>query len=191
MCNLLIVTDIFGCPKQSDISPRQGPDRQKYRHLTLSELSGRPGLNGEDLHKHLFQEAGLEAVLEKLAETGGFGWIGLGYSAGGTALWRAVSGGLDLSALICVSSTRLRYETSSLSIPTYTFWGEHDKDRPSEDWNRAVPTSARTYSGAGHDFYRRLDTPQARSLNSDIRAIIDHSCATDGTVINRTGSRRR
>ncbi len=163
---LLFVTDIHGEPSECGFPPDDSIDRCIF--LRLADLCGRPTLSGEALHAHLVQENGLGAAIDTLCGFGGDRLYGLGFSAGGTALWRAVAKGLRLHALVCVSSTRLRYETSPLPIPTQTFWGSHDPHRPDEAWNAAVPTRSRTYPGRDHAFYRE-DWPDANSaLRRDV-----------------------
>ncbi|AGB71235.1 hypothetical protein RTCIAT899_CH09245 [Rhizobium tropici CIAT 899] len=99
--------------------------------------------------------------------------VGIGFSAGGTVLWNAVKEGLELKALICVSSTRLRLETSPLNIPTMVLWGEADPYRPTESWNNTLPRCWKAYAGKQHDFYR-IDAATPNSpLHMDIAAFIE------------------
>jgi hypothetical protein len=173
MAELLVVSDIFGFPKSfTDLLALGRRANRLHRCFELPDLSGHPELIGDRLHNHLFAHDGLELILERLLDIRGDGLVGLGYSAGGTALWHAVSRGLKLKALICVSSTRLRHETSPLPIQTHVFWGGKDENRPSEAWNKAIPTSSTTYADAAHGFYQDPDAPPARTLNVDILKIL-------------------
>ncbi|MBB4236867.1 hypothetical protein GGD57_003463 [Rhizobium esperanzae] len=167
----MVVSDIHGFPETSAELPDAGSSQ---RHgLQLADLSGRSDLRGDALHDHLFNQGGMSHAVRALREIDGRGCLGIGFSAGGTALWNAVKEGLELQALICVSSTRLRFETSPLDIPTMVFWGELDPYRPPESWNNAVPTCWKTYAGKQHDFYR-LDALAAQSsLRSDIAAFVE------------------
>lgn len=79
--------------------------------------------------------------------------IGLGYSAGGTALCKAVAQkNAPLSGLMCLSSTRLRDE-GALPIPNAVIFGENDPGRPSKDWMATVPQHARLLPDTDHAFY--------------------------------------
>ncbi|MBX5224908.1 alpha/beta hydrolase [Rhizobium sp. NLR9b] len=166
----LVVGDIHGFP-ETFVELLDAGSFQ--RHLQLADLSGRPDLRGDALHDHLFNRDGMRHAVRALHEIDGRGCLGIGFSAGGTVLWNAVKEGLELQALICVSSTRLRFETSPLAIPTMVFWGELDPYRPIESWNNAVPQCWKIYAGKQHDFYR-LDAHTAQSpLRSDIAAFVE------------------
>ncbi|MBX5134013.1 alpha/beta hydrolase [Rhizobium lentis] len=167
----LVVGDIHGFP-ETFVELLDAGSFQRHG-LQLADLSGRPDLRGDALHDHLFNQDGMRHAIRALREIDGRGCLGIGFSAGGTALWNAVREGLELQALICVSSTRLRFETSPLDIPTMVFWGELDPYRPTESWNNAVPQCWKIYAGKQHDFYR-LDALTARSpLRSDIAAFVE------------------
>lgn len=169
MLRIIIVTDIFDLPQLCNgLLDGGGKAGHECSFLRLADLSGHPGLRGDALHKHLFVDGGFQMAVKSLCEMQADNLIGLGFSAGGTALWRAASQGLNLRALVCVSSTRLRYETSPLAIPTYVFWGGKDKNRPSEAWNRSVPTGAKTYHLEDHGFYQDQNAPSAQTLHFDI-----------------------
>jgi hypothetical protein len=167
----LTVTDIFGDPQASGALSKV--DHNTHRYLRLADLCERPDLAGDELHHHLFRQGGIRAVVQRLCEVGGSQLYGLGFSAGGTALWRAVAEGLKLRAVICVSSTRLRYENSPLPIPTYVFWGALDLHRPDDAWNETIPTQAQIYPEMGHDFYRADWRKETSMLRRDIGMLLD------------------
>ncbi|PDS81275.1 alpha/beta hydrolase [Rhizobium sp. L43] len=171
MQHVLVVSDIHGFPET--VAELLDVAGAKQRMLQLADLSGRPGLRGDELHHHLFNGDGMRHAVRALREIDGRSCLGIGFSAGGTALWNAVKEGLGLQALVCVSSTRLRFETSPLNIPSMVFWGELDPYRPAEGWNKAVPRCWKTYAGKQHDFYR-IDALTAKSpLRADIAAFIE------------------
>ncbi len=170
MTRLLIVGDIFGfLPDPADLP---GGGEAVHRGLRLADLAERPDLDGEALHAHLFGEDGIATVVRRLAATEGGGKVGLGFSAGGTALWRAALAGLDLAALICVSSTRLGAETVAPAIPTRVFWGGRDPRRPPEAWNATLPIVAVTFPEADHAFYRDRTAPATTALWAAIDAMV-------------------
>lgn len=167
--DLLILGDIHGFPRAEDLSTS---DWRRPRVLALAEISGRPDLSGEALHDHLFKGDGLERAVHTICRIGGTAGIGIGFSAGGTVLWNAVKQGLGLQALVCVSSTRLRLETSRLAIPTLTLWGERDPHRPAESWNDTLPSFSKTYPDQPHDFYRAQLSSHRSPLLRDIGAFL-------------------
>nr|WP_298101087.1 alpha/beta hydrolase [uncultured Shinella sp.] len=170
---LLVVGDIHGFPDTS--ASLWGSGRFESRMLQMADLSKRPDLSGDDLHDHLFNEDGMSRAVQTLCEIDGGGYIGIGFSAGGTALWRAVKAGLKLQALICVSSTRLRLETFPLNIPTMALWGDLDPYRPTEAWNDAVPGCWKIYAGKQHDFYRGDILAPRSVFLADIAAFVEES----------------
>ncbi|WP_235777238.1 alpha/beta hydrolase [Rhizobium mesoamericanum] len=169
--HLLVVGDIHGFPETFVELLDAGCF--EHRVLELADLSGRPGLHGDDLHDHLVNKDGMQHAVRALREINGRTCFGIGFSSGGTALWGAVKEGLEIQALICVSSTRLRLETSALNIPTMVFWGELDPHRPTEKWNDAVPGYCKTYPGKHHDFYRVDALAPYSPLRTDIGAFIE------------------
>ncbi|SDP85792.1 hypothetical protein SAMN05428967_3903 [Phyllobacterium sp. YR620] len=171
MQQLLVVGDIHGFPETFVELLDVGSFEQRV--LQLADLSGRPGLRGDNLHDHLVKKDGLQHAVRALRETNGPPCFGIGFSSGGTALWSAVKEGLEIQALICVSSTRLRFETSPLNIPTIVFWGDLDPHRPTEIWNDAVPECCKTYAGKHHDFYRVDALAPNSPLRTDIGAFIE------------------
>lgn len=163
----LVVSDIHGRPSDMGWLAAHGA----ADCLSLGELCGEPSLSGSDLHSHLFEEGGMQKAVTRLRDfSEKNGLFGLGFSAGGTALWRAASEGLRLKTLVCVSSTRLRYERR-LTIPTHTFWGELDAHKPSEEWCRSIPSSSVSYKGLGHNFYDEADDLTAPSYRVDALAV--------------------
>ncbi|WP_186442385.1 alpha/beta hydrolase [Methylorubrum populi] len=170
MSGLLIVSDIYGFPH--DRRDLGSLARRPTVHHRLADLSGQPDLSGEALHAHLFKGDGIGIAARALARAGHAGLCGVGFSAGGTALWQAIAGGLRLRALVCVSSTRLRREAAPLAIPTFILWGEADPHRPDQEWNRYVPLEAKIYAGQHHDFYRSALTDGTSPLSEDIERFL-------------------
>lgn len=162
---IILVSDIHGLPQSADWLG-EGVDTEIVK---LSAAAGAEPLSGEALHHHLLTAGGMETAVEHLLALGGADVVGLGFSAGGTALWRAVARGMPLQTLVCVSSTRLRLETSRLPIPVHTFWGGADPNAPDEIWRGTVPTSSRVYQDRDHGFYQQTDGDAARRLQADIR----------------------
>ncbi|MFY0659241.1 MAG: hypothetical protein JXR15_02025 [Shimia sp.] len=164
--SLIVVTDIHGAPEAELCFSRGLPVTAR---LSLAGLCGQPALSGEALHHHLFKENGMAraiaALNDRLADQPHL--IGLGYSAGGTALWKAVQAGASLAGLICVSSTRLRDE-SAIGVPTQVFFGETDPGRPSEDWLDSVPDKATVLPNAAHAFYADADHPARADVIREI-----------------------
>ena len=148
---LLVITDIHDAPSP-DLCLSDG--LPLHARLSLGELCLRPDLHGKALHHHLFQNGGIAVAVQRLHRliANATPLIGLGYSAGGTALWQAVRAGARLSGLMCISSTRLRDE-GVIPIPNAVVFGENDPGRPSQKWMATVPQHATLLSNADHAFY--------------------------------------
>lgn len=167
MRDLLIAGDIHGFPGADDLS---NVDWLPDDIIRLADFSGRPDLNGEGLHEHLFNGGGMEHAVRRVCEIGARPCVGVGFSAGGTLLWNAVRQGLRLQALICISSTRLRLETAPLALPTMTLWGGLDPHRPVDSWNAVVPAFWKTYPDQPHDFYKGQIGDSCSPLRRDLSA---------------------
>ncbi len=154
---LCVVTDIHGFPAPAEClssSLQSSPDVVRF---ALNDLCGQPELSGEALHQHLFTEDGISEVVRTLRYELKGDLFGLGYSAGGTAIWRAAKAGLQFRGIFCVSSTRLR-EESSISMPNHVFFGSEDNNRPSAEWLSTVPFRQTVFPGAEHTYYLQPDS---------------------------------
>lgn len=167
---LLVVGDIFAQPAP-DICLSRGLPNAAVTRCDLATLSGRPDLQGEALHHYLFNNSGMTYAVTTLRSLITKPTFALGYSAGGTALWKAARHA-PLSGLICVSSTRLR-EESALTIPTLCVFGADDAHRPDDKWCATVPTLTKTLPAAGHSFY----ADPAGKASKDMRSDIAHTLA--------------
>ena len=162
---LLVVTDINSHPYAEECISFQLINARNIIRIALNELCGRPHLEGASLHSFLTENDGFNEAANNLAQLAIKDCVGLGYSAGGTAIWRAITFGLELRSVYCVSSTRLRDEPS-ISVPNHVFFGEKDIKKPSNNWLSTVPHSATVFDGVDHDFYLE----RSSDAKSEIRA---------------------
>jgi hypothetical protein len=163
---LIIVTDIFQMPTRKCCISSLIPCVIDIAHLHLNNLCKRPDLTGEALHHHLMHHGGMGDVVDALRAYDS-ATVGVGYSAGGTALWRAVQAGMGLRGLFCVSSTRLR-EEQVLNIETHTYFGANDPHIPSQNWMAETPTRHTVFQGAAHGFYNSANTDFGNIIANDI-----------------------
>lgn len=117
---LCIITDIHKQPRPRQCLSQRLEASSGVVRLALNELCGRPNLSGETLHQHLFGDGGMDEAVSVLCQTLTGPCVGLGYSAGGTAIWRAAAAGFPFATIFCVSSTRLRDEVS-IATPNHVF----------------------------------------------------------------------
>lgn len=160
---LCIVTDIFDQPDPGCCISALMPDDTACEVLGLAALCARPDLAGETLHQHLFSQGGMDAVVSALRAHLAPDVVGLGYSAGGTALWRAVRLGAPMRALYCVSSTRLRDE-AAIAIPNHVMFGALDANAPGADWLEHVPGGYSLFDGCDHSFYTKPESPAVKRI---------------------------
>lgn len=164
---LCIVSDIHTQPSREQCLSKWCVAPGSIVRLALNELCGRPELTGDDLHKHLFECRGMDDAVDALSRFLTPDCVGLGYSAGGTALWRTAAAGSAFRYLFCISSTRLRYE-EAISSPNHVFFGEGDGNKPSQSWFSKVPQHATVFAQVSHDYYRHPDSPAALATWSQI-----------------------
>ncbi|CAM1374447.1 alpha/beta hydrolase [Tenacibaculum xiamenense] len=112
-------------------------------------------IEGEELiHKQLVNGGIDKAVAKLKIEEQGEGVIILGFSVGGTIGWRyAAETGL-VSSLVCVSSTRLRYEKVKPSCKIDLYFGNKDIYAPDNDWFEELGVNKMTLEG-GHIIYKK------------------------------------
>ncbi len=156
MSTLLIIPDIFNFPPAQSPFLSQITKGQDYSYKSLPELLGEPELSGEALHHSLFYQGGLTRAVSALHSLGAYGFKGLGFSTGGTVLWAAAKNHPLLKSLLCISSTRLRFENERPAIPVQLYWGAHDPHRPNSLWNKTYADYYEVLPNAEHAFYRDI-----------------------------------
>ena len=173
---LYVITDIHNKPAQDQCFSTGINGSPRVIRLALNELCGRPELTGEALHRHLFREGGMEVAVGTLEQTLSGDYVGLGYSAGGTALWRAAAAGCSFTALFCVSSTRLRDE-AAIATPNHVFFGSKDQGKPSSPWLETIPDQFTVFDDVGHTYYLHPSSAAAHETRTQISEGIKLSTA--------------
>ena len=173
---LYVVTDIHNQPTQNQCFSTGLNGSPRVIRLALNELCGRPELTGEALHQHLFRLGGMDDVVSALKQTLKGEIAGLGYSAGGTAFWRAAVAGYSFTALFCVSSTRLRDE-AAIATPNHVFFGSKDQGKPSSPWLETIPDQFTVFDDVGHTYYLQPSSAASHETRAQISARIRPSTA--------------
>lgn len=164
---LCIVTDIFSKPAAKDCISAKLPFVSEVVRFTLNELCGRPDLFGEQLHQYFFDHGGIDNSEPELTKMLNSGYFGLGYSAGGTAIWRAAAQGMPKNGIFCVSSTRLRNE-AAISTPNHVFFGALDENKPSSEWLSGTAEHHTVFQNVGHSYYLKTDCEETRETSKKI-----------------------
>ena len=183
---LCIVTDIFSKPTAKDCIVAKLPFVSEVARFALNELCDRPDLVGEPLHRHLFDHNGFDEGIFALRAVLGSGYFGLGYSAGGTLLWRAAAQGMPLNGIFCVSSTRLRNE-AAISNPNHVFFGALDQNKPSSKWLSTIPEYHTVFQGVGHSYYLKTDSKEVKETNKKIANHIVKLSSENEKIHNSSG----
>ena len=107
----------------------------------------------DNLHQQ-FVQGGIEKTVEALSKKEQGVFSILAFSIGGVIAWRLALERGTIDNLICVSSTRLRYETEKPVGNIRLYFGEFDTYQPKIEWldNMAVPHQI--VPNAKHELYR-------------------------------------
>lgn len=134
---LLILSDLFGGknPKwiklYSEILKSKF-DIQYYDVLELGNIN-LGNFTKSDIHNQ-FLNGGIDEAVENLLDYEKGEVAILGFSIGGTIAWKASLKGLNISQLVAVSSTRLRFETKIPECKIKLYFGEKDLNMPNSKW---------------------------------------------------------
>jgi len=78
----------------------------------------------------------------------------IGISIGGTIAWKAALEGMKCRRLICLSATRLRYESRKPDCEINLFYGSDEPFRPKNEWFSKLDLNFHEVPNMGHDFYK-------------------------------------
>lgn len=152
----IVLTDINGLPSPETCFLSGLRGSISVERVGLGELLGVPH-RGKDLYCALVQ-GGFDVTAAKVIEQFGDAEIGVGYSSGGTVLWKGILRGFRLKRLVCISSTRLRDEDPhAMSIPALTVFGDQDASRPPALWGEGSDLERLFLPSAEHAFYAEKD----------------------------------
>ncbi|ODN42596.1 hypothetical protein [Piscirickettsia litoralis] len=132
--SLLIISDLFGIDHIKQDNHYLQEVSQQYSQLgyqhyiysapELAKIKHSHQLTEQELHCQFIHKNALEKAAENLVNDRSSYDLAIGFSIGGTMLWQAALKNSGLCrALICISSTRLRYEKSRPYMPHIcSFW---------------------------------------------------------------------
>ena len=140
---VLVLSDLHGW-MDLDLGFSDGVIRLDSR--TLAEIKG-----GEHVHRD-FLNGGIDRAVGHLVDYEVDTLIGL--SIGGTIAWKAVLEGMKCRSLLCLSATRLRYETQKPACEIKLFYGSEEPFRPKNDWFTGLGLSFKEVQNMDHEFYK-------------------------------------
>lgn len=157
---LVILSDLWGSEKSEWVSQYiknlgRNFDIKFYDCCDLANINKS---NYNEIYVHnQFVNGGIEIAVENLLKTEKGKIEILAFSVGGTIAWKAALKGLQVSALIAISSTRLRYEMAVPSCRIRLHFGGEDINKPSLEWFEKYCVSHEIYSKKSHEMYVESD----------------------------------
>lgn len=159
---LIILSDLWGLQSCSWLQQYTNVlsdqyEIQIYDSRELAEIDTQ--LTEEiDIHRQ-FVEYGIDRAVTKLKTLEPYPENILAFSIGGTIVWKYL---LDLDKscnLICLSSTRLRYEIQKPLGDIHLFFGANDLYKPENMWFEKLSIIHKTIvPNEGHSFYRKASS---------------------------------
>lgn len=110
----------------------------------------------EKLHKQ-FVNGGIEKAVEALLKIEKDKVNILAFSIGGTIAWKFGIKSDKIDSLICISSTRLRYETIRPNGKIMLCFGDKDVFKPQIKWLDHMMLNYNILSNKEHQFYKEQD----------------------------------
>lgn len=153
---LLILSDLFGGKNPDWIKYyidelKSEFDIQYYDVRELANIS-LECITESDLHNQ-FLNGGIEKAVENLLKIEKEETVILGFSIGGVIGWKAALKGLQVSHLIAVSSTRLRFETEVPNCKIKLYFGDKDLNAPNLNWFVDLKIPNQFFESESHQLY--------------------------------------
>lgn len=144
---LVILTDLFGLQNADWLYAYSLylQDRYQVQVYDTQELAELPSslIKEKEVHDY-FVEQGIEKAVENLLKQEKESFSILAFSIGGTIAWKASLQSSLIEKMTLVSSTRIRFEANSPTIPFTLYFGEQDSFRPSQEWVEKQDKSNKT-----------------------------------------------
>lgn len=155
---LILLSDLWGKERSDWINPyfralSNNFDIQYYDVQTLGNINV-PDSKTEGFLHQAFINGGIDEAVKNILQKETQIIDVLAFSIGGTIAWKAALEGLKVNRLVCVSSTRLRYETQQPHCKIKLFYGELDDYKPSKEWLNTMKLSSEIIPNEDHEFYR-------------------------------------
>ncbi len=153
---LVIVSDMWGVKKGLWITSYLAY-LQQYFDITFHDSQQLAHLevlvHSEENIKKAFAEGGIDTAAAHLLKIEKEPAHYLGFSTGGTILWKANLLGLPMKSLYTVSATRIRSEVIAPKCPTTVLFGDGDIYRPKSEWYDKMQVKGELIKGFGHTMY--------------------------------------
>ncbi len=179
---LIIISDLWGREKSEWLINYTQILKRDFdiAYYDSCELGGidKSDYTEEKLHKQ-FVNGGIEKAVESLIKTEKGKVNILAFSVGGTIAWQFGIKSDQIDSLICVSSTRLRYETVRPNGRITLYFANNDSYKPPVEWCEGMALNCNIIIDKEHQFYR-----ESKSSDQICKQIIEDS-KNDPTGTNR------
>lgn len=180
---VLILSDMHGIPSGNNYYINETISLCKkmgYESIVCSsiELADINSATLEPIHT-AFVRGGIEKAANKLCDLSDTFSAVIGFSVGGTILYKALQKKPQLTdTLICVSATRLRFEKERAPCRTIAIYGDRDEHIPAQGWEKIIQCELHLIADATHDFYKTQKLQYALSIIQSILMAprLDNSC---------------
>lgn len=116
----------------------------------------------QSMHEY-YLEYGIDQCLEHLAPQLIPGLSVIGLSIGGYIAWRLSTLQQSRLRVVCISTTRLRYELPKDIQLHFLVFGVNDPFRPDDQWMTQYPYNYQLWNQGGHDIYKERGVIRAVS----------------------------
>jgi len=153
---LIILSDLFGGKNPEWIKLyseilKSKFDIQYYDVLELGNIY-LDNFIESDIHNQ-FLNGGIDKAVKNLLDYERGEVAILGFSIGGAIAWKASLKGLNISQLVAVSSTRLRFETKIPECKIKLYFGGKDLNAPNLQWFSNLKISHHFFENQDHQLY--------------------------------------
>ena len=157
---LVIISDLWGTSKTDwkslYIEPLQKFfELRFYNAIDLAEIQVEE--YRENILHQLFVNGGMDTAVERLLELEMKPVHIMGFSVGGTIAWRYSLRSKNILSLYCLSSTRLRKETSKPTTLIHLSFGELDSYKPDPGWADKLGLELTIVGNQDHEFYSKKE----------------------------------
>ncbi|AKP74354.1 hypothetical protein Psal006b_01085 [Piscirickettsia salmonis] len=163
--NAIIASDMYGAfnPNHQNINYIIETEKLLVKRgydvtiFSVPDIAGITTFTKESMHSQ-YISTGVEKAARTLAENYLSYDLAIGFSVGGTVFWKASEYFNKFTKeLICVSSTRLRYEKKSIAAKTHLIYGGNDLYKPDIMCMQTLADSYQILDGLEHEFYHSYD----------------------------------
>lgn len=119
----------------------------------------------ENLHQQFIND-GIERAVDQLITYEKCEVNIVAFSIGGTIAWNFGLKSELIKSLVCVSSTRLRYETERPTGDLELYFGENDLHKPTLEWSENMNLNYEIVANKGHQVYSEVEF--AEQLSKEI-----------------------